>query len=153
MLFQIATRASLAPFVKMVIDQFGYWAPMIIVVYHARSVQCCARKFRGRAGDVALRALSSLIVCTSARHLNLSITGRERNIEWRCPCTKPGLVSLIAIPHFLNILKPECCSKSVIFRNLTGFLLLRSLKLSKIKIAKIRNVGATELLCPTPPPP
>ena len=33
MLFQIATRASLVPFVKMVIDQFGYWAPMIIVVY------------------------------------------------------------------------------------------------------------------------
>lgn len=32
---KIATRASLAPFVKMVIDQFGYWAPMIIVVYHA----------------------------------------------------------------------------------------------------------------------
>lgn len=35
-LFQIAALASLAPFVKMFFDQFGYWAPLITVIYHVR---------------------------------------------------------------------------------------------------------------------
>ena len=35
-IFKIAFRASFVPFVKMFIDQFGYWAPCITAVYHVR---------------------------------------------------------------------------------------------------------------------
>lgn len=31
---KIAARASLLPFVKMFLDQFGYWAPIVTAVYH-----------------------------------------------------------------------------------------------------------------------